>query len=148
MFVRLGLESDIDAVVDMARANIETTRPDMDFDEYLCRETYYKYLDTASPTIFVVEDKREVIAFLLADIYSYRAAEGIFVTQEVLFVDPAKRGSRAATLLMKHFIKWAEQIGAKELIGGNDNSFQSERTARFLEHFGFQKVGFAMRRMV
>jgi L-amino acid N-acyltransferase YncA len=148
MIVRLALEDDIDAVCELARMNIEETRPEIAFDEYRCRETYYQYLDTASPTIFVIEDKREVIGFLLADMYSYRAADGLFTTQEVMFVHPAKRGSRASTLLMKQLIAWSKQLGAKEIIGGNDNSFNSERTAKFLEHFGFERVGFSLRRAV
>lgn len=148
MFVRLALEEDIDAICEMARWNMEETRPDMGYDEAKCRETCYGYLDRASPTIFVVEDKREVIGFLLADMYSYRAAEGLFVTQEVLYVRPARRGTRAATLLMKQLIAWAELLGAKEIIGGNDNSFNSERTAKFLGHFGFENVGYAMRKTI
>lgn len=146
MFVRLALASDIDAVVDMGRANIEETRPTLVFNELKCRETFYSYLSTASPTIWVVEDKREVIAFMLAELYDYRAADGLFTTQEVLFVKPAKRGTRASVLLMKNLITWSERLGAKEIIGGNDNEFNSERTAKFLEHFGFERVGFAMRR--
>ncbi|MGF7008103.1 N-acetyltransferase family protein [Aminobacter sp. BE322] len=147
MFVRLGLEEDIDAVTEMARMNIEETRPGLTFNEFKCRETYYSYLDNASPTIFVVEDKREVIGFLLAEMYDYRAADGLFTTQEVLFVRPDKRGTRAAVILMKHLVAWSEQLGAKEIIGGNDNEFNSERTAKFLEHFGFERVGFSMRRV-
>lgn len=146
MFVRLALASDIDAVVDMARENIETTRSSLVFDEVKCRETFYQYLDTASPTIWVVEDRREAIAFMLAEVYDYRAASGLYTTQEVLFVKPAKRGSRASVLLMKNLITWSQRLGAKEIIGGNDNGFNSERTAKFLEHFGFERVGFAMRR--
>lgn len=146
MFVRLALESDIDAVTEMAKANIEETRPGMEFDEFKCRESFYQYLDTASPTIWVVEDNREIIAFLLADMYEYRAATGLFTTQEVMYVKPAKRGTRASVLLMKTLIAWSQQLGAKEIIGGNDNEFNSERTAKFLEHFGFERVGFAMRR--
>lgn len=148
MFVRLALEEDIDAVVEMARMNIEETRPEIEFDEFTCRETFYGYLDKASPTIFVAERNREPIGFLLADMYSYRASAGLFTTQEVLYVKPVHRGTRAAVLLMKHFIAWSQKLGAKEIIGGNDNSFQSDRTARFLEHFGFERVGHAMRRVI
>ncbi|MFY7925564.1 MAG: GNAT family N-acetyltransferase [Aquidulcibacter sp.] len=146
MLIRLALEEDFPAIVEMARANIEETRPEIGFDEHLAYETCYAYLDTASPTIFVAERNREVVGFLLADMYSYRASPGIHTMQEVLFVAPAHRGTRAAVMLMKHFIAWSIGLGAKEIIGGNDNSFQSDRTARFLEHFGFERVGHAMRR--
>ncbi len=146
MFVRLALEPDFDAIVEMAAENMASTRPTLEFDEFKCRETCYSYLDKASPTIWVVEHKREIIAFLLAEMYEYRAATGLFTTQEVLYVKPAHRGTRASVLLMKTLIAWSAQLGAKEIIGGNDNEFNSERTAKFLEHFGFKRVGFAMRR--
>lgn len=148
MFVRLAMEYDIDVVVDMARQNIEETRPEIGFDEFIARETFYQYLDTADPTIFVVEDRREVVGFMLAKICRYRASAGHFTIQEVLFVRSDKRGSRAAALLMKHFVDWSISIGAKEIVGGNDNSFNSDRTARFLEHFGLQRVGHSMRRVL
>ena len=148
MFVRLAIEADFPAIVEMAQLNMAETRPELKFDEKRAWETCRAYLDTAEPTIFVVEDKREVIGLLLASIGGYRAASGHVTVQEVLFVRPEKRGTRAATLMMKHLISWSAQIGAKEIIGGNDNGFQSERTAKFLGHFGFKSVGFAMKRIV
>src|SRR5690606_7704003 len=119
---------------EMAHENVTSTRPDMDWNEDKFIQTFYEYLDTASPTFFVADKDGEAIGFLLADVFEYRAANGLFTVQEVLYVRPANRGSRAATLLMKELIAWSEMLGAKEIIGGNDNAFQSERTARFLEH--------------
>lgn len=146
MFVRLALESDTDAIMEMARENVESTRPTLTFNKAKCLGMIWSYLTEASPTIWVVEHKREVIALMLAEIYQYRAMDGLYTTQEVLYVKPENRGSRASALLMKNLIAWSERLGAKEIIGGNDNEFNSERTARFLEHFGFQRVGFTMRR--
>lgn len=148
MKVRLAFESDLDAVVEMARANIEETRPELGFDEDKCVDSFYKYLDTANPTIWVAEGQSGIVGFLLATANEYRASSGLWTCQEVMYVEPANRGSRAATLLMRELISWSEMLGAKECVGGNDNSFNSERTAKFLAHFGFEKVGHAMRRAV
>lgn len=147
MFARLALESDFDEIVEMARYNAAETRRGLTFNEDRCRATLRAYIDTANPTVFVAEHRREIYGFLQADFYEYRAFDGLFTSQEVLFVKPDKRGSRAAVVLMKHFIAWSEMLGAKEIIGGNDNEFNSERTAKFLEHFGFRSVGYAMRRV-
>lgn len=146
MHVRLALEQDFPAIVEMARINTEQTRPTLTFSKEKCWRTLYSYLTTASPTVFVVDGEDGVVAFLVADMYEYRAAEGIFTSQEVLFVRPDRRGTRAAALLMKQLVAWSQMLGAKEIVGGVDNEFQSERTAKFLEHFGFKRVGFAMRR--
>jgi L-amino acid N-acyltransferase YncA len=148
VFVRLALESDFDAIVDLARQNCEISTPHLTFSAERVLETCRQYIATADPTIFVVDDRREVIGLLLATICNHRQADGHFVTQEVIFVRPDKHGTRAAVLLMKHLVAWAERLGATEICGGNDNDFKSERTARFLEHFGFKRVGFFMRRVL
>lgn len=148
MFVRLALASDEEAIIEMARENCALSTPYLEFSEDKVRETCRNYLDHANPTMFVVEDKREVVGLLVATINEYRHAHGIYCTQEVIFVREKYRGSRAAALLMKHLIEWSRMLGAIEITGGNDNKFNSERTARFLAHFGFEQVGFFMRRMM
>jgi GNAT superfamily N-acetyltransferase len=146
MIVRLALEEDFPKIVSMAKHNIETTCPHIGFDEYTAYETLFSYLDTAEPTVFVAEEGRELAGFVLASIVGYRASTGHKVICEVLYTDPAYRGSRAATSLVRHVLKWAEGIGAKEVLGGVDNNFQPERTARFLELCGLKRVGYAMMR--
>lgn len=146
MKIRLIEREDFDAVVEMSRHNMETTRSELTFSETRCRETLESSVASATPTIYVCEDKDEVIGFVVMDFLPYQAADGLFAVQEVLYVKPVKRGSRAATLLMRQLIEWAGIIGCKEIVGGNDNAFNSDRTAKFLGHFGFEKVGYAMRR--
>lgn len=146
MFVRLALEQDEDAIVELARMNCEISTPHLTFSPEKVRETVQNYLAYANPTMFVVEHNREVIGLLVATINEYRHATGLYTTQEVIFVAPAYHGSRAAILLVRELIRWSERLGAVEITGGNDNSYKSERTAKFLEHFGFEQVGFFMRR--
>lgn len=148
MFVRLAMPEDRLAIAEMAKANIEETRPALKFSEEKFSETFKDIIETAMPTCWVVEKRRELIAFMVAGMYEYEAAEGLYTTQKVLYVRPEHRGSRAAILLMKNFIEWSKMLGANEIVGGNDNEFNSERTAKFLEHFGFKKVGFAMIRVL
>lgn len=146
MFVRLAMPEDMAAVVSMGGANVAETCPGEAFDPTIAERTFYAYLETANPTFFVCEQNRKVIGFLQAHIWGYDYRAGLFTAQKVLYVLPENRGTRAAVLLMKHFIRWSQQLGADRIMGGNDNSFRSERTAGFLEHFGFERVGFAMRK--
>lgn len=145
MYVRLAMPYEVEAIVEMARDNMKT-RPDLDFDEARVRLTCYRYLAEANPTIYVVDENKLPIAFLLVTVARNRFAAGHYMTQDVLYVRPDKRGTRAAALLMEHMLREAERLQVTEIVGGNDNSFNSERTARFLEHFGFERVGFSMRR--
>ena len=113
MYVRLALETDFAEIVRLAEMNMAETRSDLEFDEHKTWETCYAYLDSAEPTIFVCEDKGEVIGITLSSINEYRAAAGLFTTQEVLFVRPDKRGTRAAVLLMKNLIAWSQPWAAR-----------------------------------
>lgn len=145
MLVRLALEHEAELIVEMAAINAAQTKPEHVFNPDRVREVFASYIAGADPTIWVVEDRnRAVVGFLSAGICAYDFTDGIFTTQKVLFVRPESRGSRAAAVLMRHLIEWSKRLGAKEIVGGNDNGFNSERTARFLEHFGFRRVGYAM----
>ena len=147
MRVRLALESDIDELAALTREAMAETRPWLDYDDHAARETFYGYLDTAEPTIFVAEDDGALVGMSVASIQQYRTASGLFVVQEVLFVCPGSRGTRAAVLLMKQLVAWSASLGAKEIISGNDSGIKSEQVARFLGRMGFSRVGFAMRRV-
>lgn len=144
MFVRLALESDADRVVDMAAAALAETLPNEPVDRARIRATFGQYIATAESTVFVVESKRQVIAFLQAGIGGYDYRAGFFTTQRVIYVLPEKRGTRAAALLMQEFIRWSRQIGAAEALGGNHNGFRSSRMTTFLARFGFADVGRVM----
>lgn len=144
MKVRFAEERDIDEMVEMARDNAKT-RPNLTFNEVRTRASIVEYLMTAQPTMWVAEKDDVLYGLLVADFYVYRYFDGLFTTQEVLYVKPEKRGTRAATLLMRELIAWSNRLGAREIVGGNDNEYNSDRTARFLSHFGFRNVGHAMR---
>ncbi len=146
MFVRLALESDFEAIMRMGAANVSETCPGEGYDTAVVAETLQRYLDTANPTFFVCEREREVVGFLQAYMLAHDHRAGLYTVQKVLYVSPENRGTRAAVLLIKELIRWSELLGADRIEGGNDNSFQSERTAKFLSHFGFEQVGFAMRK--
>jgi L-amino acid N-acyltransferase YncA len=133
---------DEDDYVRMAVANLKETMPGEPYSEVVLRKTFGKYLETATPTIWVVESARKPIAMMLSYICAYDYRDGHYTTQRVIYVTPENRGTRAAVLLVKELVRWSKFIGASKIDGGNDNSFKSERTAAFLEHFGFENVGF------
>lgn len=132
----------------MARANAYENRPDLGFDEEILTFTYYKYLATANPTIFLAEYNRTVVGFLMAYMYEYHHTTGLYTSQSVLYVEPEFRGHRAAAaaVLLQRFVDWSESLGAREMIGGSDTGFRNESVARLLERFGFERRGYAMTR--
>lgn len=145
--VRLAEVRDYQAVRDLSKLNHEESCPHRGWNEGRMHETFHiDYLENSSCIIFVVTKGEEVAGFLLTGIYAYRAFDGLFTTQEVLFVRPDRRGTRAAALLMRKLVDWSTSVGACEIVGGNDNEVYSEQTARFLSRFGFKQYGYAMKR--
>ncbi len=148
LLVRLALESDEDVCVGLARMQTAETLPHIPFHEPAARKTFQRYLDTANPTIFVCEDvDRSVIGFLVATMSSYAFATGLCVNQEVIYVRPDKRHTRAAPSLIREFDAWADRLDAREVFTGISNGFKAERTTRLFERFGYQPVGTYLRRI-
>ncbi|MBA9067990.1 GNAT superfamily N-acetyltransferase [Methylobacterium sp. RAS18] len=146
MLVRLALDTERDTVVDLCVAAVEESVRGIAPERARIEATFQAYLDSADPTFFVVEQKREIVGFLMATIGGYTYASGIYTTQQVMYVRPDKRGTRAATLLIRHLEDWSRRLGAREITGGNNNGLYTERTARFLEKQGFERTGVFMRK--
>lgn len=144
MKVRFAQERDFEDILAMGRHNCGQTMPGSPYEPERVAATFQSYLETGNPSFFVVEKDEKNIGFLLVGFGDYDYRSGFFTIQKVLYVTPENRGTRAAVLLMRHLVNWSRELGAAEIIGGNDNDFRSDRTAKFLEHFGFRKVGFAM----
>lgn len=146
MIVRYALAKDEAGFLDLARiANAEST-PHHVFDAERLGRVFRESLQTANPTIFVVEQHDALIGFQVAYVNEYIHTDGFFTVPQTTFVLPAKRGSRAAFLLMAHFIRWSDKLGAKECVGGNSNGYHSTQTEKFLQRFGYRTVGFCMLR--
>lgn len=147
MLVRLALERDRETYIELARQAVDESARHVGFSAARVSRTFDRYLAEAHPTIFLVEQRREIIGFLNATISEYTFADGHYTTQEVMFVRPDKRGTRAAVALVNHFVEWSDRLGAVENTGGNDNGLFTDSTERLLKHFGFERVGVFMRRV-
>lgn len=149
MFARLAIEEDVDAVVELARMQVNETLPHHApyFDPECVRETFEQYLASANPTIVVVEDQRAVVAFLQIDVYTYSFRRGFFTGQEVIYVRPDKRGTRAAAHLKQFYVDWADRLGAIENFMGVANGRKVEAFARAARKHGFETVGVQLRRI-
>lgn len=142
MFTRLAMPEDKEQFLDLAQMQVEETLPHLNFVRELAEETFDQSVNHADPTIFVVEERGELFGYLLAFMESYSFTTGTFVVQEVLYVRPDKRGTRAAVRLIKEFVRWGEIVGAREWIFGISNKFQPDRTARLFEKLtGAERVG-------
>lgn len=146
MLVRLAVERDRAAYIELARQAVAESARHIPFRAERVSATFDSYLAEAHPTIFVAERGREIVGFMNATISEYTFADGLYTTQEVLFVRSDHRGTRAAAKLLRAFVDWSDRLGALESTGGNDNNLMTERTTKLLGRFGFEHVGHFMRR--
>lgn len=143
MQVRLVMPGDFHEVMSLAKIQVEETLPHLDFRPDLVEKAFVASVATGDPLGLVAEDDSGLVGYLMARVYEYSFASGVFVSQEVVFVKPDKRGTRAAVKLLREYIRWGEEdVGAREILFGISNGFKPERTARLFEHLGAERVGF------
>ena len=146
MRARLAMPKDRKAVLGLAKMQVEETLPHLDFHAGIAGATFDESVTMGHPTMFVAEANGKVIGYSMCMLEGYAFTTGTFVVQEVIYVRPDKRGTRAAAALLKQFIQWGHDVGAREWIMGISNAFQPERTARFMEHFGAERVGIYLKK--
>lgn len=141
MRARLALHRDKDAVLALAQAGAEEAHPEVPFDSEVAWQTWVEAMTTGHPVIFIVEHAGEVFGILSGFVQGYQFARGLFVAQEVIYVRPDKRGSRAAALLVAEFIKWGELMDARQIMFSITSGIRPDSTARFFSRFGAKQVG-------
>ncbi len=143
--IRLAMPWDMAEVVELARLQVEETHTHLDFRPDLVEDTFRSAIKKGDPALWVAEDKSGLIGFLWARIYEYAFSSGIFVSQEVLFVRPDKRGTRAAVKLIDEYKSWGDTVGAREILFGISNGRQPDRVAKLFQRKGAELVGHHLR---
>ncbi len=143
--VRLAMPYDKDEVIELARMQTEECHPHLDFRPDLVAATFDASVTTADPTCFVADQNGVVIGFLWARIYEYAFSSGVFVSQEVLYVRPDKRGTRAAVKLIDEYKRWGETVGAREILFGISTGYRMESALKLFKHCGADHVGYHLR---
>jgi GNAT superfamily N-acetyltransferase len=144
--IRLAMPEDKGEILQLAEQMVQETLPHLDFRRDMASEEFDRAIETGNPTAFVAESAGQITGFLICRIHGYMFTSGIFASQEVLFVRPDRRGTRAAALLIEEFLRWGEIVGAREYTFGVSNGFHPERTARLFERFGAERVGLYLKK--
>lgn len=148
MIVRLAQAKDEAAILELAEMQVRETLPHLTFSPEITRATFRRSLTEIDPTIFVAEQDGVVIGHLLALICPYAMASGFFTSQEVVYVRPDRRGTRAAAELVRAFNEWSDHLNANEVFMGVANGRKIDRFIAFIQRlFGFDIVGVSLRRI-
>lgn len=73
-------------------------------------------------------------------------SEDIVAMDQILYVKPEYRGTRAGVSLIKAYLSWAKDMGAKEARISCGSGIHEERTNALYEKLGFLRVGAYHRR--
>lgn len=127
------------AILVMGQTMVAELRPNLTFDLVRAMQTVDRALRAG--TIFVVEEAYEVVGFLIAARIDYAACSGFYVEQQLFYVRPDKRGTRAAAVLFAGFVRWAESQRPEEVFAGIGWGRRSAAAARWIGRFGFEPAG-------
>lgn len=139
---RLIMPRDADAVLNMAEVHAAESRPGFTFCADRATRVISKSLRTGDPTIFVAEKAGEIIGYLGCRIQAYMFSSGHFTVQEVFYVCPEHRGSRAAVKLIKRYLEWGRLVGAREMYFDISSPVTPERTLKLVERLGGRHLGY------
>ena len=128
----------------------------LEIGEIIHRETWYKIYEYDKTKVLkfladillnddayskVYEKDGEVVGVMLGWLHDFWFSDERGVSDLVLFVHPEYRGSMAAIRLIKGFMEWAADKGAREVNINITSGVYIERTGKLYERLGFKHVG-------
>jgi len=141
MLVRRALEQDRAAIKSLGAAMVLELTPHLTFDETAFNTSYDRALAKLNPIVFVADEDGDIVGFLAVGAHDYVACAGFYLQQELFYVRPDKRGSRAAASLFAGFLRWAQRLQPEEIFAGIGWGRRSAAAARWLKRFGFEPAG-------
>lgn len=144
MRVRLATIDDIPEMIELgARMHAESVYSAFDYDREKLFDLGKNCVENPDRCFAgVCEDAHgQLLGMHVGFISEYYFGRDLIATDLLLFVDPCKRGSLAAALLVKAFEEWAFARGAMEVCPGSSTMVAPERTAKLYERLGYTVVG-------
>jgi GNAT superfamily N-acetyltransferase len=128
-------------LVALGRLFIMESGPHLDYDEEEVRKTckmVIKDIEREYVNIFLVYREHELIGFLYCSCGKYLFNKQRYAQQELIFIRPAYRGTRAFLKLIKAFEEWARLRSAMEIWMGNAHN---KYFSAVLPKIGYPEVG-------
>lgn len=144
MIIRRATEQDLPEMIRLGSImHQESVYSDLDYDpgKLLANgRDWLKFPDLYF--LAVAEDNSgQVIGMYAGFVSEYYFGRDLCAYDLLLFVDPSRRGSMAAVMLVKAFEDWAWSVGAKEVCPGTTTMVAPERTSRLFQALGYTVVG-------
>ena len=117
------------------------------FDYNTLLESLRRAMIVPTHNLVAAEWDGEVVGGCLAYVAEYAWSTDTFVNVELLYVKPEHRGLGMAEQMLAHQESWAQNMGARELIGG-DVGLSPDKTQDWLMRQGFTDRGVILRKVL
>ena len=142
MRLRVATLPDVPAMVALGQEFIKEA-PNYKSRPYLAENAakHFTSLIKGGGVIFLVEHQEQIIGGFVGRMGGDWFNDIKIAFDDVLYVAPEFRKSRAAYMLIQAFIRWAQLMGADRIQCGTTTDVESAACIRLYKHFGFTEYG-------
>ena len=142
MIVRPATLDDLPDLLEIARQFIQEAPnySSRELDEQALTENLSQVIQGAG-TVFVAVQDHEIAGGIVCLTTKDWFNNQIIAFEQVFYVKPEYRGTRAALLLIDVFLNWSRQMGAGRVQCGTTTGINTESCVRLYKHFGFNEYG-------
>jgi hypothetical protein len=144
LYAHIMTQADIPATMDLCRSmHAESAYSFLAFDDHKVTTMINRYLSDNAVYFACLASRRDgkKVGILAGYLGTYMFCNAKLAIDQIFFVLPEFRGSRAALVLQREFRAWAIRQGARELSIGISTGVDVERTGRFLKRLGMTEMG-------
>lgn len=142
MKVRVAEHDDVDALVQFGEW-LSNESPSYSRREYSsgAAACHFHNMIESKGVIFVVELCGQIVGGIAGSTSKNWFNDDLIAFEQVLYVEPEYRATRASILLIDAFIEWAKSMQATRIQVGTTTGIQTKGCLRLYEHFGFREYG-------
>ena len=142
MRVRTAKLPDVPALVALGQEFIKEA-PNYQKRPYMTDKAaeHFTHLINGGGVIFIVEQDQEIMGGFAGRVSGDWFNNTKIAFDDVMYVKPEFRKTRAAYVLIQTFIGWAAAMGVNRIQCGTTTGVESRACIRLYEHFGFTQYG-------
>ena len=142
MRVRTAKLPDVPALVALGQEFIKEA-PNYQKRPYMADKAaeHFTHLINGGGVIFIVERDHEIMGGFAGRVGGDWFNSTKIAFDDVMYVKPEFRKTRAAYVLIQTFIGWAAAMGVNRIQCGTTTGVESRACIRLYEHFGFTQYG-------
>ena len=146
---RPAVSSDYSTIFEMCRDfHLETQLRDITFDDAVFSDHLSWLYDDDRCYLSVATFDGEIVGFISGWLHRLYFSNTLAAQTNLWYVLPKHRGGMVGVRLLKKFESWAEDEGAKFIVGGTSSGISMPETNRLIERFGYEAVGSEYRKVL